>query len=66
MTYGQKNKSAEKNMFHSQTRVAPIIPRIGPMRGVKVRKREIINRMPSRKVLWTIKISFKASVTALI
>ena len=53
-------------MFHSQTSVAPIIPRIGPMRGVKVRKREITNKIPSRKVLWTIKISFKASVTALI
>ena len=53
-------------IFHSQTKVAPIIPRIGPRKGVNVRKREMINKMPSKKVLSTMKISFKASATALI
>jgi hypothetical protein len=28
-----------------------MIPKIGPRKGVKVRKREMINKTPSRKVL---------------
>ena len=51
MRYGQKKSKAENKIFHSQTNVAPIIPKIGPRKGVKVRKREMINNTPSRKVL---------------
>ena len=43
--------SAENKIFHSQTNVAPMMPKIGPRKGVKVRKREMINKTPSRKVL---------------
>ena len=49
--YGQKKSKAENKIFHSQTNVAPMIPKIGPRKGVKVRKREMINKTPSRKVL---------------
>ena len=39
-------------------------PKTGPNIGVKVTKREIMKRIPSKKVLLIIKINFNASATA--
>ena len=51
-------------MFQSQTKTAPIMPNMGPTKGVKVMKSEKIKIIPSKKVLSIIKISFIASATA--
>ena len=51
-------------MFQSQTNTAPIIPNIGPAKGVKVINSETIKIIPSKKVLSIIRISFIASATA--
>lgn len=53
-------------MFQPQTRVAPIIPRIGPTTGVNVKKIEKIKITPSKKVLSTLNIKIRESVTAVI
>lgn len=55
-----------KSMFQPQTKVAPIIPRIGPTTGVNVKKIEKIKITPSKKVLSTLNIKIRESVTAVI
>ena len=55
-----------KSMFKPQTRVEPIITRIGPTTGVNVKKIEKIKITPSKKVLSTLNIKIRESVTAVI
>ena len=51
-------------MFQYQTKTAPIMPNMVTTKGVKVMKSEMIKKIPSKKVLLIIKISFIASATA--